>query len=191
MTLLLASHVVVRNQVHAVTSRRYEADVGYGVESNKFVKGDRLVHKMDWHELDGACNQLAKAYRMIKNSHTEFTVDTAHKLIDHCSQVLILFHILSAWYGNLNENNFANPFGMLAEENFQSMEFLWNALDVVESVDANNEFDTVELAFERCDTFLHFWLFEAFFEFRGIDADGKSANCDHLAVVFYTIGCSL
>jgi len=105
-------------------------------------------------------------------------------------QVLVLFHILSAGYSDLNKLNFANPFGMLAEETVKGMEFVFYTLDIVESVDANNEFDTLELAFDRCNTLLYLWILQTFFKFLRIDANGVVANSGHPTQIFHTVMCN-
>jgi len=54
MTLLLASNVLIRNQVHTITRIRDEVDIGYSVQSDEFLKGNRFMHKVNRHKLDGA-----------------------------------------------------------------------------------------------------------------------------------------
>jgi len=60
---------------------------------------------MDRHELDSA----------------EFSVDSSHQFIYNSSQVLIFFNVLSARYCHLDQDNLANPFGMVGQEHFESM----------------------------------------------------------------------
>lgn len=47
--------------------------------------------------------------------------------------------------------NLANPFRMLCEEEFESMQLLWNALDVIETVDTNDDFHAAETLLELGD----------------------------------------
>ena len=48
--------------------------------------------------------------------------------------------------------NLANPFRMLCEEEFESVQLLWNAFNVVETVDTNDDFHATETLFELRDT---------------------------------------
>lgn len=56
--------------------------------------------------------------------------------------------------------NLANPFRMLCEEEFESMQLLWNTLDVVETVDTNNDFHAAETLLELGDAVDNRLLFE-------------------------------
>lgn len=40
----------------------------------------------------------------------EFAVDAADELVDHGAEILILFHVLARGDGDLDENDFADPF---------------------------------------------------------------------------------
>jgi len=48
--------------------------------------------------------------------------------------------------------NLANPFWMLCKEEFESVQLLWNTLDVVKTVDTNDDFHATETLLELCDT---------------------------------------
>jgi hypothetical protein len=69
----------VTYQVHSITRTRHQADIADGVQSTELVKVQALVHEVDGHKIDGA----------------EATVDTAHKLVDGRSEILILFDVLT------------------------------------------------------------------------------------------------
>jgi hypothetical protein len=47
--------------------------------------------------------------------------------------------------------NLSNPFRMLCEEEFESVQLLWNALDVIETVDTNDDFHATETLLELGD----------------------------------------
>lgn len=49
---------------------------------------------------------------------------------------------------------------MLAEEELECVQFLWDTLDVVQSVDTNNDLDAVEAVLELLDTFLDVGLLQ-------------------------------
>lgn len=160
VVLALGGDVFVRDEVHAVAGGGDETDVGDGVESRQFVKGDGLMQEVDGHELDGA----------------EFAVDAADELVDDGAEVLVLFNILARGHGDLDEDNLANPFWVLGEEDLEGVEFLWHALDVVKTVDADDELDAFKLAAEGGYTFLNFRLLETLDEVIWVNADRKSSN---------------
>jgi phytoene dehydrogenase-like protein len=142
VALLLGSDVLVGHQVHAISCRRDKAYVGDGVESDQLIKGDRLVHEVDWHELDG----------------TELAVDASNKFVDNSAEILVLLDILARGNGDLYEDNLANPLRVLGKEDLESVQLLGHTLDVVQAVDTDNELDALELLLERCDTFLDLGL---------------------------------
>ena len=77
---------------------------------------------------------------------------------------------------------------MLGEKDFEGMQLLRDAFDIVEPVDADDEFDAVELLFESGDTVLHLGFLEALLEFFRVDANWKRAHGDNLVVELDTVG---
>lgn len=63
------------------------------------------MHEVNGHELD----------------RSKAAVDSADQLVDVAPQVLILLDILTRGHGDLNENDFANPFRVLVKENLHRM----------------------------------------------------------------------
>ena len=51
----------------------------------------------------------------------KLAIDPANKLINDGAKILVFFDVLSAGYGDLHENYFANPFRVLREEDFESV----------------------------------------------------------------------
>ena len=96
------------------------------------------MHEVDGHEVDG----------------TEATVDASDKLVDRRPEVLVLLDILARRDGKLCENNFADPLGMLGQEEFESVQLLWDTLDVVQSVDTNDDLDVSEAVLELLNALL-------------------------------------
>lgn len=86
------------------------------------------MHEVDRHEFN----------------RTEATVDPTNELVDSRPQVLILFHILTRRNRELNEDDFADPFRVLGKENFERVQLLRYTLDVIESVDTNDDFAAFE-----------------------------------------------
>lgn len=60
---------------------------------------------------------------------------------------------------------------------------MWHALDVIETVDTNNQLDAFELACECGDTLLDILLLEALDKLLGIDTDGEGTNSDEFAII--------
>lgn len=58
------------------------------------------------------------------------------------------------------KDNLADPLWVLAEEELECVQFLWDTLDVVQSVDTNNDLDAVEAVLELLDTFLDVGLLQ-------------------------------
>ena len=96
------------------------------------------MHEVDGHEVDG----------------TETTVDTSNKLVNRCSKILILLDVLTRRHRKLCENDLADPFGVLGEEELERMQLLRYTLDVVEPIDTHYDLDAIEALFKRCNAFL-------------------------------------
>jgi len=148
------------HEVHAVAGRRDEARVRDGVERRELGEGDRAVHKVDRHPVDG----------------TEAAVDAPDELVDHGAQVLVLLDVLARGDGDLDEDDLADPLGVLLEEDLHGVELLRHALDVVEAVDADDELDALEPAPQGRDALLHLVLLERLEELAGLDADRERAD---------------
>ena len=123
-------------QVHAVASGSDQTGVTDGIQRSELFKGDGAVHEVDRHELDGA----------------EATVDSSHQLVDVRAQVLILLDILTRGHGDLHQYYLANPLGMLVEEYLHGVQLLRNSLDVIETINADDNFDAFETTAESGDT---------------------------------------
>ena len=93
------------------------------------------MHEMDRHELDRA----------------EPAVDPTDQLVHRPPQALVLFHVLPGRHGHLDEHDFADPFGVLFQEDFERVQFLRHAFDVVEAIDADDDFDVLEAGLELFD----------------------------------------
>lgn len=84
----LLSHKVTTHQVHTVSGTRYKTGVRHCVHRIEFLKRHRSVQIMN---------------RCVVDS-TESTVDLTDELVDTCSEILILFDILSRGNGQLDQN---------------------------------------------------------------------------------------
>ena len=126
---------------------------------------------MNRHELDGA----------------ELAVDTSNEFVDNGAEVLVLLDILARGDSDLYKNNFADPFRVLSKEDLKSVQFLRHTLDVVQTVDTNNELDTLELLLERCDAFLNLGLLQALVELLRVDTNRESADSNNLSLEFDTV----
>jgi hypothetical protein len=122
-------------------------------------------------------------------AHTEFAVDSADEFVDNCTEVLVLLYILSRRDGNLNQHNLADPFGVFCQEDFKSVKLLRDTLDVIKTVNTNNQLDALELLLECLDTLCNLGLLEAFLELLRINTDRECTNGDDLALEFDCVGC--
>ena len=100
------------------------------------------MHEVDRHELDGA----------------ELAVDASDKFVDDSAEVLVLLDILARGNGDLYEDNLANPLRVLGKEDLESVQLLGHTLDIIQTVDTDNELDALELLLERCDALLDLGL---------------------------------
>lgn len=68
------------------------------------------------------------------------------------------------------------------------MELLRDTLDVVETVDTDNELDALELAFEGGDALQDFGLLETLLELLRIDPNGERTDGDDTVLEFDAVG---
>jgi len=78
-----------RYQIHAITSTADETNIANIVKRNKFRKINRLMHIMNWHELNTA----------------ELTIYTAYQFIDCCPEILVFFHVASRGDSDLDKDD--------------------------------------------------------------------------------------
>lgn len=97
------------------------------------------MHEVYRHKLNGA----------------ETSVDTTNELVYSCAQILVLLDVLSRGHGELHKDDFSDPLRVLGEEEFKCVELLRNALDVVKSVDTDDDLDAVEALLKGSDTLLN------------------------------------
>ncbi len=109
------------------------------VQRAQFIKRQALVHEVYRHKLNGA----------------ETSVDTTNELVYSCAQVLVLLDVLSRGHGELRKDDLPNPLRVLGEEEFECMELLRNALDIVKSVDTDDDLDAIEALLKGSNTLLN------------------------------------
>ena len=97
---------------------------------------------MDGHEFDSA----------------KTTVDATDEFIDGGPEVLVLLDVLPRRHRELYEDDLADPFRMLGEEEFESMKFLWDTFDIVQAIDADNDLDAAKALLQ-----LRYALFDGLF----------------------------
>lgn len=73
---------------------------------------------------------------------------------------MIFLYILAAWDSDLDENNFVLQLWVIIKESVESLEFLREAFDVVQSVDANNYLDTFVAFFQASNSLLDIRLLQ-------------------------------
>lgn len=72
---------------------------------------------------------------------------------------------------------------MLSKEDLEGVQLLRHSLDVIETVDTNNQLNALELACERGNTLLDILLLEALDKLFGIDTNGEGTNSDKFAII--------
>jgi hypothetical protein len=97
------------------------------------------MHEVYRHKLNGA----------------ETSVDTTNELVYSRAQVLVLLDVLSRGHGELCKDDLSNPLRVLCEEEFECVELLRNTLDIVKSVDTDDDLNAVEALLEGSDALLN------------------------------------
>ena len=127
---------------------------------------------------------------MMVSHLTETPVDATDELVNNSAKVLVFLNVLTAGHGDLHKNDFADPFWVFGEEDLQSMKLLRNAFDVVKTINTNDEFHALKLAFESGDTVLYFRLHQALVKLFGIDSDWKCSYSYNFSLKFNAVRCS-
>src|SRR5271170_7851177 len=97
---------------------------------------------MDRHELHGAWSLSAQCTGGGGTGNirlTKLSVDPPYQFVHHGSEVLIFFDILSARNCHLDQHNFSNPFRMVSQEDFESVELLGNAFYVIKAINSDHQ----------------------------------------------------
>lgn len=110
-------------QVHAIPSRSDQTSIRQRIHRRQLIHRHTLVQVMNRHVLDRA----------------KSPIDPAHELVDARAEVLVLFDILARGDRELDEDDLADPLGVLREEDFKGLQFLRDALDVIEAVDTDHD----------------------------------------------------
>jgi hypothetical protein len=97
------------------------------------------MHKVYGHKLDGA----------------ETSIDATDELVACCAQILILLDILTRRHGKLRKHNLSDPLWVLSEEEFKCMKLLRNALDIIKSIDPDNDLHAIESLLKSMNALLN------------------------------------
>ena len=168
----LTRDVLVGDQVHPISSRGDETSIRQCVHGRELIHGYTGVHEMNGHEFD----------------RSELTVDTSDELFRHASQVLVLFDVLSRRNGELDEDDLADPFRVLVQESLERVKLLRYTLDVIQSVDTDNDLDALESLFQLSQTFLNGRLLETVDELHGFDTDREGTDVSVSSLEPKTVG---
>lgn len=120
------------------------------------------MHKVNRHKLDGS----------------KATVDPPNQLVNVAPQVLVLLYILTRGNSYLDEDNLADPFWVLVEEDLHGVQLLRHSLDVVETIHTDDDLDAVETTTEGRDAVDDRLALEALYE-RG-SASGLATAVERL-----------
>jgi hypothetical protein len=78
---------------------------------------------------------------------------------------------------------------VLGEEDFEGVKFLGYTLDVVQTVDTNDELDALELLLEGRYPFLYLGFLETLVELLRVDSNRESADSNDLTLKLDAVGC--
>ena len=79
---------------------------------------------------------------------------------------------------------------MLLQEELERSHFLRYPLNIIQTIDTNNQLDTTESPLELLDPRLNLWFFDAVDELFRIDTDGEGADVAVLPIELDTVGHS-
>lgn len=121
----------------------------------------------------------------------EATIDPTDEFIHASSQILILLHILSGRNRQLDQHNFADPLGVLGKESLERLEFLRDTLDIVQTVNTDDDLDAIKPRFQRTEAFDNGFFLKTFDELVRVDTNGVGADLAISPVKFNTVRLSL
>lgn len=119
---------------------------------------------------------------------TEASVYTSNQLVYHLPKILVLLHIATTRHSDLDEHNFPDPLRVLIQEHFEGVQLLRDALDVVQTVDSDDELDALELLLQLRDSLLDRGLLQSLGELLRVDSDWEGTNGAQLTFVFDAVG---
>ena len=119
---------------------------------------------------------------------TMFSVDLPGYSTQFRFEILIFLYIFPAWNGDLDENNLVLQLWVIIEKSVESLEFLREAFDVVQSVDANNYLDAFVAFFQASNTLLDVRLLQWISELFGVNADNELVYADQTVFVLDLVG---
>jgi hypothetical protein len=109
----------------------------------------------------------------------------------HSTQVplefLIFFDILTAWDGDLDEDNLVLQLRVIIEECVEALELLGQTFDVVQSVNADNDFYALIPLLEALDTVLNLGLLKSVGEFLRIYTNNELICANETVLVLNLI----
>lgn len=111
------------------------------------------------------------------------SVDLSSQSTQFLFELLVLLHVFATWHGNLDENYLVFELRVVVKESVESFQLLSKALDVVESVDAYNDRDTLVPFFQGVDAFLDIWLCKSLCEFLGVNSDNELVCTDQTILI--------
>ena len=171
IAFLLTRDIFVRHEIHTIASAGDEAHIADGVQRAELVEFDGTVQKMNRHTFDSA----------------KSAVNATDSLVHRRTQVLVLFHILSRRYSDLNQHHFPDPFWMLFQERFDALELLRHAFDIVESINPHNDLDTFKSARQCANALSDHRLLQRRLELMGINTDRIRADLNTATTKVSTI----
>lgn len=159
------------HQVHPISRRTDETHVAHGIQGAELIERKTLMHEVYRH----------KVHR------PKAPVNPPDQLVHGAPQILILLDILSRRYSKLHKHDFPDPFRMLRQEDFERMHLLRHALDVVETINADDDFAPLEALFELGNSGLDSCFLDTVDELLGVNSDRESPDVRIPAVHLDTV----
>jgi hypothetical protein len=141
-------------QVHSIPRGGDQAGIGNGVHGSKLLERHRLVHEVNRHELDRSEStvdstdelvngraQVLVLLNVLTRGNSELDEDDLHSQRrgeERMRCQLSRGQAKKKKAGRI-ETNLSDPFRVLREEDFQSVQLLGNTLDVIQSVYADDD----------------------------------------------------
>ena len=84
----------------------------------------------------------------------------------------------------MDQDDLSDPFRVVTEEDFQCMQLLRNAFNIIQAVNADHKLHSLELLFKHRYPLLHLLFLKSLLELLRIDTYRKSATSDNLSLEF-------
>jgi hypothetical protein len=109
---------------------------------------------------------------------TVFAIDFPNQFLNLSSELLVYLQIGATWNGHLYQYNPANLVWVLLEKLIQGLKLLWYALNVVKTVDANQDLHAPEILSSGPYHFLNVSVVQTLVKVRWFNSDWQGFDQD-------------